>query len=101
MAQRTLIYGVYDGKKVLPMGKTFPTTQTVVSQGVQHQMGELTILQEVLSTGTHTDRVSVYVRGDIAMYIYMTTGQFASFETSVMPALSIIGNIAPHAFDLL
>ncbi len=102
MAQRKVFYGVYDGKQV-QMGGTadIAPAQTVSSRGVQHQMGALSLLQEVLSAGTYTDKISVYANGDVALILYMTTGQFTSFETSVIPALSVLGNIAPHAFDLL
>ncbi len=102
MAQRKVFYGVYDGKQV-QMGGTADIApgQSQVSIGSHHNMGELTIEQGVLSAGVYSDKVSVLVRGDVALIIYMTTGQYATFETSVMPALSVLGNIAPRAFDLL
>lgn len=97
MAQRKVIYGTYDGKKAsMSAGGADIGSQTVASRGVQHQMGALSILQESLSAGTYADKVSIYANGDLAMVLYLTTSQFASFETSVMPTLSIIGNIAPH-----
>lgn len=101
MAQRKVIYGFYDGKKATLGGTVDSINQTVSSRGVQHQMGVLSILQESLSAGTYADKVSIYANGDLAMVLYLTATQFSAFETSVMPALSIIGNIAPHAFDLL
>lgn len=102
MAQRKVNYGVYDGKQVQLGGTSdFAAAQTVSSIGSHHNMGDLTIEQGVLSAGTFSDRVSVLVRGDVALVLYMTTGQYAAFETSVVPALSVIGNVAPRAFDLL
>ncbi len=102
MAQRKVFYGVYDGKQV-QMGGTsdFAAAQTVSSIGSHHNMGELTIEQGVLSAGTYSDRVTIAVRGDMVLVLYLTTGQFTSFENAVVPALSILGTVAPRAFDLL
>ncbi len=85
------------------MGGTsdFAAAQTVTSIGSHHNMGELTIEQGVLNAGTFSDRVSVLVRGDLALVVYLTTGQWVSLEQAICPALSIIGTVAPRAFDLL
>ncbi len=101
MAQRKVNYGVYDGKQVQLGGTLDFSSQTVVSIGSHHNMGDVTIEQGVLSAGTFSDRVSVLVRGDVALVLYMTTGQYAAFESAVIPALSILGTVAPRAFDLL
>jgi len=102
MAQRKVFYGLYDGKQIQSGGTAdIGAAQTVTSIGSHHNMGDLTIEQGVLSAGVYSDRVTVSVRGDMALVLYLTTGQYAAFETSVIPALSVIGNVAPRAFDLL